>query len=127
VQTGLVLVVQQEAGYLSLILMMEGAPRLLRTKPLATVKDIAPQVRSEVQLAYRFIRDDIGITSDIQVVVSARSEPIQLELERWWSALDGVTLSNTDPLPVFDDQTVVETLGPACIAPVLRVLDGTTS
>ena len=123
--TGAVLVVQQEVDYLSLILMMEGAPRLLRTKPLATGKDIAPQVRSELQLAYRFIRDDIGVTTDIQVVVSAQSEPIQLELEQWWSAQDGVTLSNTGPLPVFEDQTVVETLGAAWIAPVLQVLDGT--
>jgi len=126
VRTGSVLVVQQEAGFLSLILVIEGAPRLLRTKPLASGKDNAPQVRSEVQLAHRFIRDEIGVSAEIQVVVSAESEPIQLELEQWWSDQEGVTLSDTGSIPVFEDQTVVEALGSAWTAPVLQVLDGTS-
>lgn len=125
VLNGSVLVVQQEVGFLSLILVIEDTPRLLRTKPLAAGKDIASQVRGELQLAYRFIRDDIGVSTDIQVMVSAESEPIQTELERWWSDQDGVTLSSTGPIPVFEDQTVVESLGSAWITPVLRVLEGT--
>jgi hypothetical protein len=124
-RAGAALVVQQEMGFLSLILMVEGVTRLLRTKPLATVEDVVPSIRREFQLAHLFIRNDLGIADDISVVVSAESPSLQLELEEWWSRIDGATVAEADPSPVFDNPDVVESLGSARISPVLQIIDGT--
>jgi len=123
-RSGAVLVVQQEAGFLSLMLLVDGVTRLLRTKPLPAVDDVSPVVRGELQLAHRYIRNDLGLTADLSVVISAESRPLQLELEEWWSRIDGATVAEADTAPVFDNPDVAETLGPARISPVLQVLDG---
>jgi hypothetical protein len=123
-RSGSVLIVQQEAGFLSFLLVVDGAPRLLRTKPLAVGDSTAAPAHSELQLAVRFIRDQIGISDDIEVTVSAQSEPMRTDLEQWWSQQEGVRVASAPPPPVFSDPKVAERLGEARILPVLTVLDG---
>jgi hypothetical protein len=124
VNGGRQLVVQQEHGYLSLLLTVDDVPRLVRTKPLAGGGGVEAAVLRELQLALRFVRADLAVSGEINVVVSAESMSVQDETARWWRDQDGVRLT-----PVADHRSVVDPaiaarLGDARLTPILHLTVG---
>jgi len=118
------LVVQQEQGYLSLLLTVDDVPRLVRTKPLAGGAGVDSAVLRELQLAHRFVRKDLGVSGEITVVVSAESTSVQDEATRWWQSQDGARLTPAvEQRPVLDP-AISTRLGDARLGPVLRLTAG---
>jgi hypothetical protein len=118
------LVVQQEEGYLSLLLVVDGVPRLVRTKPLAGGADIEPTVQRELQIASGFIRSDLGVTGEISVQVSAENTSVQDESTRWWREQDGIRLASAVDRPPMLDPEIAARLGDARLIPMLRLAQG---
>jgi len=118
------LVVQQEQGYLSLLLAVDGVPRLVRTKPLASGVGVGPTVLRELQLAHRFIRSDLGVTGEITVVLSAEDTTIRDETTRLLHDQDGFRLAPTIAPPPMLDPGIATRLGDARLAPMLRLAQG---
>jgi hypothetical protein len=118
------LVVQQEEGYLSLLLVVDGVPRLVRTKPLAGGADIEPTVQRELQIASGFIRSDLGVTGEISVQVSAENTSVQDESTRWWREQDGIRLVSAVDRPPMLDPEIAARLGDARLIPMLRLAQG---
>jgi hypothetical protein len=118
------LVVQQEKGYLSLLLAVDGVPRLVRTKPLAGGAGVEASVLREFQLAHRFIRSDLDVTGEIAVVLSAENTSLQDEAARWWRDQEGFSLvPEVDP-PTMVDPEIATRLGDARLVPMLRLAQG---
>lgn len=84
------LVVQHEEGFLSLLLTVEGRPRLLRTKPLPPTEEAWALTLRELHLALSYIRDTLGIESELEVTTSAESDAVEESLQQWWSDQEGV-------------------------------------
>jgi hypothetical protein len=92
------LVVQHEAGFLSLLLTVEGRPRLLRTKPLPPTEEAWALTLHELHLALSYIRDTLEIGSELEVTTSADSDAVEESLRQWWSEQEGVR-ADLEPLP----------------------------
>lgn len=84
------LVVQHEGGFLSLLLTVDGRPRLLRTKPLPPTDEAWALTLRELHVALSYIRDALAIDGDLDVTVSAESDAVESSLEQWWSDQEGV-------------------------------------
>jgi hypothetical protein len=61
---GACLLVQQEQGFLSMLLTEDGVPRLIRTKHLASSGSLAEAVRRELSLTLGYIRETLGLPGD---------------------------------------------------------------
>lgn len=118
------LVVQQEQGYLSLLLTVDDVPRLVRTKPLAGGAGVEAVVLRELQLAHRFIRADLGVSGEIQVVISAENSSVLDETTRWWRDQDGVRVDRAAEHFELVDPAVAARLGAARLTPLLRLTAG---
>ena len=118
------LVVQQEQGYLSLLLSVDGVPRLVRTKPLAGGVGAGPPVLRELQLAYRFIRSDLDVGGEITVVMSLEDESAKDETTRWWREQPGVRLAPPLETPPMLDPGISARLGEARLVPMLALAQG---
>jgi len=122
---GTELVVQQETEFLTLLLVVEGEPRLLRTKPLPSGSEVEDGIRRELHLVTGFMRSNLGVENRITVTISALSDGADQELRAWWSEQEGASVTqDADWLP-FVDPAVTEKLGRARIAPVIAMIEGT--
>jgi len=120
------LVIQQESEFVSLLLLVDGAPRLLRTKPLPPTGDQWQLVMRELHMAVAYMREHLGVQGLFKVSVSAARPELNQALRGWWSGQAGAEI---EPLPqdmVFAEPGVVERLGVARLAPVCTVLAGGT-
>jgi hypothetical protein len=118
------LVVQQEEDFLSLLLAVEGVPRLVRTKPLAGSAGVEPSVVRELQLARLFIRSDLGVTGEMRVVLSAANTSVRDALDQWLRGEDGFALEPPVDHPPLLDPDIVRSLGDARLAPMLALAQG---
>jgi hypothetical protein len=92
------LVVQHEEGFLSLLLTIDGRPRLLRTKPLPPTDEAWALTLRELHVALSYIRNTLAIDGDLDVTTSAESDPVEASLGQWWSDQEGVRVE-VDPAP----------------------------
>jgi len=92
------LVVQHEEGFLSLVLTLDGRPRLLRTKPLPPTDEAWALTLRELHLALSYIRDTLSIDGELAVTTSAGSGAVDESLEQWWTDQEGVRVE-AEPVP----------------------------
>jgi hypothetical protein len=118
------LVIQHEESFFSLLLLAEGVPRLLRTKPLAISDQGAGTLLREVGLTLGFIRDSLGLSSEIEVKLTSESPDIDGELRAWLAEQDGLAPSVEAAAPPCGPTTVVNRLGVARLAPAVAVVRG---
>jgi hypothetical protein len=83
------LVVQHEQGFLSLLLSVDGRPRLLRTKPLPPSDEAWALTLRELHLGLSYIRANLEIEGELSVAGSAESGPVEEGLVQWWSEQEG--------------------------------------
>jgi hypothetical protein len=119
------LVIQQETRFLSLLLMIDKRPALLRTKLLPTSGDTWTVAARELHLALEFIRDQLEVAAPLQVVVAVEAE-LQEPLGQWCAEHPGVS-TVTSTVPDLEEASIVSTLGAARLAPVHAMLNGGAS
>ena len=119
-----VLVIQQEATFLSLVLLVDGLPRLLRTKPLAVGGPAEPAAIREVGLTLNFIREDLGIAGDVEVQLAIDNEGVESELRRWFADRSGLVPGAELAAPLCAPAAVAGRLGAARLAPAVAVVTG---
>jgi hypothetical protein len=117
------MVIQQERGFLSLVLLVEGSPRLVRTKPLAS--DDWLVVERELGLTMGFIQSTMELPQPLPVRVSAESSVLADRLTTWVDLTDGVAQAVAVPPPIsFDGTAIVERVGDHRLDPVVNVMSG---
>jgi hypothetical protein len=114
--------VQQEQGFMSLLLNEETVPRFIRTKPLAGGAELTPTIVRELNLALRFVRDKLGVESDIELELSIESPEVESALEAWCAEQDRLRRATKADVPMFSQPGAAERLGPARTVPACRVL-----
>jgi hypothetical protein len=118
------LVVQHEETFLSLLLLVEGAPRLLRTKPLARSGGDEAAVLREAGLTLGFVRESVGIDGEIKVCLSCEQPETDASLRAWLADQSGLVPATEPAAPRCGPTTVVDRLGAARLAPALAVVSG---
>jgi hypothetical protein len=118
------ILMQQESGFLSLLLVVDGAPQLLRTKPQTAGTETSEGISRELRLASGFIRDELGVSDGVAVTISAESGDADQALRTWWSDQDWVRIEEEAAAMPFINQEEAEKLGWARIAPVLGLIEG---
>lgn len=118
------LVVQHEERFLSLLLLTDGAPRLLRTKPLARADGDAAAVLREAAMTLAFVREAVGIGGEIEVRLSCERSEMDASLRAWLADQRGLVPATETAVPPCGPTTVVDRLGAARLAPALAVVSG---
>ena len=119
-----ILVIQHEEAFLSLLLLSEGVPRVLRTKPLAAGGDSRGTVLRETGLTLGFIRDNLGVEGPIEVKLSCEDPDMDAQLRDWLAAQEGLAPAPDGVLPPCGPTTIASRVGPARIAPAAAVVMG---
>ena len=119
-----ILVIQYEESFLSLLLLSEGVPQLLRTKPLATGGDSCDTVLRETGLTLGFIRGKLGVEGQIDVKLSCDDPVVDAALREWLAAQDHLAPAPDGGAPPCGPTTVVSRIGAARIAPAVAVVTG---
>ena len=118
------LVIQQEERFLSLLLLVDGAPRLLRTKPLPRAVDDGETVLREATLTLGFIRDTLGVGKNIEVRLNSERPEMDAIMRAWLADQAGLVPAAEMAGPPCGPTTVVNRLGAARLAPALAVISG---
>jgi hypothetical protein len=118
------LLVQQEAGFLSLVLLEQGEPSLIRTKPLPEPEGPWPVVLREQHLALSYVREELAIEGTLQVAVSAEAEELDQGLRGWWSDQEGAEVEPQLALIPGDQPSLADQLGRSRLEPVYAMLGG---
>jgi len=116
------LLVQQEPGFLSLLLTEDDGPRLIRTKHLASSGRLADAIRGELNLTLSYIRETLGVSGELGLEVFAESAALEREIEDWRSGQTGVPRVPARPSPSFTVGGAQERLGMARIQPLWSVI-----
>jgi hypothetical protein len=118
------LIIQHEESFLSLLLLTEGVPRLLRTKPLAVSDEGSGAVLRELGLTIGFIREGLGLDSEIEVKLTCESPEIDGQLRGWMAEQKGLVPLVEAAVPPCGPTTIVERLGAVKLAPAVAVVQG---
>jgi hypothetical protein len=118
------LIIQHEEAFLSLLLLADGVPRLLRTKPLPIADDGAGTVLRETGLTLGFIRDSLGVDGDIEVSLTVTDSDLDAEMRHWLAQREGLVPAQDLSTPPCAPTTVVDRLGAARLAPAMAVVLG---
>lgn len=118
------LLMQLEPSFLSLVLLVGGVPRLLRTKPLSPMAAAAGSIVRELRLNLEYIRDTIGFGGEIEVKLVCDDAPLDAELRGWMAEQDEIGPFVEAPLPPCGPSAIVNRLGAARLAPALAVTNG---
>lgn len=118
-----VLAVQQESGFLSIMLLVDDQPKVVRTKPLPD--NDWSVVERELSLTLGFVRANLGIEGDLEVGASVENEMLADRLKGWIAASD--TLSPADAASqsmAFDGTAIRDRVGSFRIDPVVNMMSG---
>jgi hypothetical protein len=118
------LVIQHEEGFFSMILLVDGLPKLLRTKPLSRSNSDERSVAREVSLTLGFIRESIGLQDAIEVRVNCERPEMDSVLRGWLAEQQGLVPAERASGPPCGPATVVKRLGAARLDPALAVVSG---
>jgi len=105
------LLVQQDEGFLSLLLTEDDGSRLIRTKHLASSGRLADAVRRELSLTLSYCREALGIGGGIGLEVFAERADLEREIEDWRTGQAGVPRVPARPVPSFTVGGAQERLG----------------
>ena len=118
-----VLAIQQESGFLSIMLLLNDAPRVVRTKPLPN--DDWSVVERELNLTLGFVRTKLGIEDDLSVRISVESAVLADRLEGWIAATDSLSPMDSEPPSLaFDGTAISDRVGAFRLDPVVKVISG---
>ena len=118
------LVIQHEESFLSLLLLVDGVPRLLRTKPLPLSDGDGKTVLREATLTLGFIRDAVGVEGEIEVRLNSERPEMDAMMRGWLADQTGLVPAAEMVGPPCGPTTVVDRLGAARLAPALAVVSG---
>jgi hypothetical protein len=118
------LVIQHEESFLSLLLLVDGVPRLLRTKPLPLSDGDGKTVLREATLTLGFIRESVGVDGEIEVRLNSERPEMDAMMRGWLADQAGLVPAAEMIGPPCGPTTVVSRLGAARLAPALAVVSG---
>ena len=116
------LLVQQEQGFLSLLLAEGDEPRLIRTKHLASSGRVAEAIRRELNLTLGYVRETLGVRGELGIEIFAESAVLEREIEDWRSAQEGLPRVPERSTPPFIVAGAEGRLGQARIQPLWAVI-----
>jgi len=118
------LLIQLEPAFLSLVLLVGGVPRLLRTKPLSPMAAVGESIVRELRLNLEYIRDKIGFGGEIEVKLVCENEPLDAELRQWLAVQPEMGSFVETQVPPCGPSAVVNRLGIARLASAVAVVNG---
>ena len=116
--------VQQEPGHLSLVVQQQTRLVMLRCKLVPGGSRAWQVVQRELRLSLNYLREQLGVTQPLEVVVLGEDTELIAQVSAWWSGLDGVQLRQLAPPPPLVDADAASLLGPARLLPLLGVIGG---
>jgi hypothetical protein len=117
------LLIQQESTFLSLLLLVDDAPHVVRTKPLASCD--WQTVERELNLTLGFIEANFGMTSGLSVGLSVEDDALDRQLRGWAAASSALTPVTTAlPALAFEATAVRDRAGDFRLDPAVTVLFG---
>lgn len=115
--------IQHEDGFLSVLLLIDDQPRLVRTKPMAG-NDWAV-VERELGLTVSFIRSNLGIEGVMTVAMSVEDAGIGERLKHWIASRESLTeVAAAAPSLAFDGTAIRDRAGAHRLDPVVNVISG---
>ncbi len=117
-------IVQQEDSVWSIVVIVNGGIRLIRTKPLPQSGGPWAGAQREISLAMSYIRTTMLIDGAINIVVSASDEASARSMADWFDGQADVAVQISTALQVCPDATLAATLGNGRLAPIAAVLHG---
>jgi hypothetical protein len=118
-----VLAVQQESGFLSIMLLVDDQPKVVRTKPLPA--DDWAVVERELSLTLGFIRTNLGIEGGLNVGVSVENDVLSDRLKGWIAATDTLSpMASAPPSMAFDGTAVRDRVRSFRLDPVVNLMSG---
>jgi hypothetical protein len=118
------LLIQHEEGFLSFLLLVDGVPRLLRTKPLPRSNGDPAAVVREAKLTLGFVRESVAVQDDIEVKLSCPAPELDEVVRRWLANQSGLVPAKETAGPPCGPTTVVDRLGATRLEPALAVVSG---
>jgi len=118
------LVIQHEESFLSLLLVVDAVPRLLRTKPLPPQDGDGKTLLREATMTLGFVRESVGIKGDIEIRLNSERPEMDAVLRSWLADQPGLVPAAETVGPPCGPTTVVNRLGAARLAPALAVVSG---
>ncbi len=112
------IIIQHESGLLSLLLVVDGTPELLRNKPLPAISTEEGSF-ARFGTALDFIREKLGIDGEIEVKVEFEDLDFDAEISRGLADDDSCVRAAETALTPCGPTTVADRLGPALLAPAL--------
>ncbi len=119
-----VLVIQLERSFLSLIFLVSGTPRLLRTKPLSPMAAVGESIVRELRLNLEYIRDKIGFGGEIEVKLVCDDAALDADVRRWMADQNHLAPYVGPAPPSCGPTAVASRLGAARLTPGLAVVTG---
>ncbi len=118
-----VLTIQQENGFLSIMLLLDDAPHVVRTKPLP-VNDWAV-VERELSLTLDFVETSLGIDSGLNVGISVENDALADRLTDWVASSQKLSpIVAAPPSLAFDGTAIRDRVGSFRLDPVINVMQG---
>jgi hypothetical protein len=117
------LLVQQESGFVMIVLSVGDDPRLIRTKPLAASRSPGETIRRELNLSLGFIREQLELDGEIEVQLSAEDPALEGEMEDWRASAEDLPRSPGGLSPTFSQGGAGDRLGRARIEPAHAVIE----
>jgi hypothetical protein len=118
------LVVQEEPGFVSLVLIADGRTRMVRTKPVTAGGQAWAAIERELRLVLMYLRSDLGVTDELNVEVVADSSAHARAIEAWWSDQQGVRIEPQPASRETNPPGLAERIGASRLAPGWRLVDG---
>lgn len=117
------LAIQQESGFLSIMLLLDDSPQLVRTKPLAG-NDWAV-VKRELGLTMAFIESRLGVKDGMTVGLSVEDDHIHDRLKSWIAGEASLTAAGAPPPSLaFDGTAIRDRVGAHRLDPVVNAVSG---
>ena len=118
------LVIQHEESFLSMLLLVDGVPRLLRTKPLSRSNGDYTAVLREAMMTLAFIRESTAVEGEIEVRLNCERPEADNALRGWLAEHHGLVPAPDLAGPPCGPTTVVDRLGATRLEPALAVVSG---
>ncbi len=117
------LTIQQESGSLSIMLLLDDSPYVVRTKPLVA-SDWAV-VQRELVLTMAFIESRFDVKDGMTVGLSVEDEHLGDRLKNWVAEEASLTAASTPaPSLAFDGTAIRDRVGAHRLDPVVNVVSG---
>lgn len=118
-----ILAIQQENGFLSIMLLIDDTPYLVRTKPLPV--DDWVVVERELSLTMGFVETSLKIDEGLNVGISMESDVLADRVKDWVSSSGKLSpIVKPPPSLAFDGTAIRDRVGAFRLDPVVNVMSG---